>query len=181
MVMESAQEEMLDVYEKKEDTGPETGASIAPEAAEEANGLIDELKTEGAEEESMAAEKEEMQSEKDSEKLIGEAAGESGETESDIVWDADSVKKRMNSYPDEYEEILKLEGVFVLVHGKAEKGQTVWETFLKSVDAGETAQAEIVRFTVEGDPIIETVFYDGRELYLCVDNSRDAYRGKEDA
>jgi len=170
---EKLKEEKQVEYKQEDEAGPETEASEVKETADKK----DELKAESALEEA----EEEMQSENGPESVIGEAVKNSDETESTVIWDAASAKKKMASYPDKYEEILELDGIFILVHGKAEKGQTLWEAFLKSVDAGESAQAEIVRFTVEGDPIIETVFYDGKAFYLCVDNSRDAYRGKGDA
>ncbi len=181
MIMESTQEEMQDIYKREEDAGPETEASKVSEAAQKTDELKDELKMEAAAEEKINESIEEMQSGNDSGRPIGEAAKESGEMPETVTWDAESVKKKMASYPDGFDDILKLDGVFVLVHGKAEKGQDIWEAFLKHVDAGEAAQAEIVRFTVEGDPIIETVYYDGETFYLCVDNSRDAYRGEGNA
>lgn len=173
MVMESAMEEMLDVTEKKEDARPEAEASIVTdeesgiglEAPEKTDGMKDELKTEATEEEKLETSVGESQFAMNSELK---------------AWDLKAVKKRMKSYPDEYDEILQLDNVFVLVHGTAEKGQNLWNAFLEAVDAGKAAQIDVVRFTVEGDPIIETVHYDGEIFYLCVDNSRDAYRGNGD-
>ena len=173
MVMESAREELWDVAEKQEDALPETESSIVTDeesgtglgTPEKTNGMKDELKTETTEE-------------KELETAIGESQfAMNSELE---AWDLKAVKKRMKSYPDEYDEILELDNVFVLVHGTAEKGQDLWNAFLEAVDAGKPAQVEIVRFTVEGDPIIETVHYDGEIFYLCVDNSRDTYRGNGD-
>jgi len=173
MVMESAMEEMLDVIGKKEDVRPETEASIVTdeesgiglEAPEKTDGMKEELKTESTEEEKLETSVEESQFAMNSELE---------------AWDLKAVKKRMKSYPDEYDEILELDNVFVLVHGTAEKGQNLWNAFLESVDVGKAAQVDVIRFTVEGDPIIETVHYDGEIFYLCVDNSRDAYRGSGD-
>ena len=117
------------------------------------------------------------------------------EAESGIVTDADSdnvseLPEKTNGMKDELKSevakeeqlgtALQMDNMFVLVHGTVEKGQHLWDAFLESVDAGKPAQVEIVRFTVEGDPIIETVHYDGEIFYLCVDNSRDAYRGNGD-
>ena len=144
------------------ETRPETEASVVPEAAEE------EAKAESG-------------------KTVGNNQSDSIKNEmadvekSEPVWDLKRVKEKMASYPNKYGDILKLDGVYILVHGKVEKGQEIWDAFVKSVDRGETAQAEIIRFTVEGDPIIESVYYDGSVFYLCVDNSRDAYRGSGEA
>lgn len=173
MVMESAREELWDVAEKQEDALPETESGIVTdkesgisiEAPEKTSGIKDELKTESIEEEKLET-----------------ALGESQFVMNSKLeaWDLKAVKKRMKSYPDEYDEILELDNVFVLVHGTAEKGQDLWNAFLEAVDAGKTAQVDVIRFTVEGDPIIETVHYDGEVFHLCVDNSRDAYRGSGD-
>ena len=115
------------------------------------------------------------------------------EAESSIVTDEEfglGTPEKTNGMKDELKSevakeeqlgtALQMDNMFVLVHGTVEKGQHLWDAFLESVDAGKPAQVEIVRFTVEGDPIIETVHYDGEIFYLCVDNSRDAYRGNGD-
>lgn len=152
----SGQEKKAEIQEAR----PETEASMVPEVAEEA-------KKESGKEEGYLSD---IHNDRVEEAL-----------KSEPVWDLKSIRKKMASYPDKYEEILKLEGVFILVHGEVEKGQEIWDAFVQSVDLGEAASAEIIRFTVEGDPIIEHVYYDGKEFYLCVDNSRDAFRGKGDA
>ena len=175
------------VEEKAEEmeTRPETEASIAPEAAEEEYDVKESLnKKEKTGQEDKPATGESMaigdnQSGSGVESRIDELVNE--EMSESMIWDAELVKEKMASYPNKYEDILKLESVYILVHGKAEKGQEIWDTFVESVDTGESAQAEIIRFTVEGDPIIETVFFDGDVFYLCVDNSRDSYRGSGDA
>ena len=173
MVMESAREELWDVAEKQEDALPETESGIVTdkesgisfETPEKTSGIKDELKTESIEEEKL-------------ETALGESQfAMNSELE---AWDLKAVKKRMKSYPDEYDEILELDNVFVLVHGTVEKGQDLWNLFLEAAETGKAAQIDVIRFTVEGDPIIETVHYDGEVFYLCVDNSRDAYRGKGD-
>ena len=117
------------------------------------------------------------------------------EAESGIVTDKESginleTQEKTNGIKDELKSeaakeeqlgtALQMDNMFVVVHGTVETGQHLWDVFLESVDAGNPAQVEIVRFTVEGDPIIETVHYDGEKFYLCVDNSRDAYRGNGD-
>lgn len=92
-------------------------------------------------------------------------------------WDLAAIKERQAAYPEDLEELQKLENVYVILHGEAKSGQAGWEDFLARVDAGNTAQIDIIRFTVEGDAIIETVHFDGEQFRLCVDNSRDAFRG----
>ena len=181
MVMESAsgdlmnfvQQGMEDVCEEEIAIFPETEGGIVTDADSDnvteipskTNGIKDEVKKETAEEDKL-------------ESVFGESQfAMNSELK---AWDLKEVKKRMKSYPDEYDKILQLDNVFVLVHGTVEKGQNLWDSFLAAVDAGKGAQIDVIRFTVEGDPIIETVHYDGEVFYLCVDNSRDAYRGKGD-
>lgn len=173
MVMESAREELWDVAEKQEDAGPEMESGIVTDeesgiglgTPEKTNGMKDELKKETAEEDNL-------------ETVLGES--QFAMNSELAAWDLKAVKKRMKSYPDKYDEILELDNVFVLVHGTVEKGQDLWNSFLEAAETGKAAQIDVIRFTVEGDPIIETVHYDGEVFYLCVDNSRDAYRGKGD-
>lgn len=155
------------------ETRPETEVDVVQEAAEKEASVITE-----AEEEEAKTEAGEIVGNQNSGSIKDEMADVE---KSESVWDLKSIKEKMAVYPDKYEDILMLEGVYILVHGKVEKGQDIWEAFVQSVDRGEAAQAEIIRFTVEGDPIIEYVYYDGKQFYLCVDNSRDAYRGKGDA
>ena len=173
MVMGSAWKEMMDVIEKQEDALPEEETGIVTDAdsdnvsevPEKTDGIKDELKKETAEEDNL-------------ETALGESQfAMNSELK---AWDLNEVKKIMRSYPDEYDKILQLDNVFVLVHGTVEKGQDLWNSFLEAAETGKAAQIDVIRFTVEGDPIIETVHYDGEVFYLCVDNSRDAYRGKGD-
>jgi len=109
--------------------------------------------------------------------------GASSQIESAIgtmpMWELKSIKKCQAAYGDNYDEIMKQENAFVILHGEVRSGQHLWEDFLDQVEDGQTAQIDIVNFTVEGDPIIETIHYDGSSFHICVDNSRDAYAGRD--
>lgn len=51
---------------------------------------------------------------------------------------------------------------------------TPWETFLKLAFRHENTKITIIHFTVEGDPIIYSLYYDG--IYtLMIDNTKDQY------
>ncbi len=155
--------------------GTEAKAEEAPTAEMEAEETVKENTvdegTESAKSEVEYGEDKKSRDEVNQELLQQEAA--SVDLESKMIWE------KMTSYPGEYEEIVKLDDVYILVHGKAQKGQEIWDAFEKKVNSGEAAQVEIIRFTVEGDPIIATVCYDGEGFELYVDSSRDAFGSGE--
>lgn len=94
----------------------------------------------------------------------------------DGVRDFAAAKDRLAAYPDEFEELCQTEA-YIILHGSVEKGQEKWEDFLTGVKAVEPAAIDIVQFTIEGDPIITCLYFDGQEFYVVRDNTRDAFAG----
>ena len=111
----------------------------------------------------------------------GEASvGETGTLEPDsaaaLERDFEAVKKHLAAYPNELDAIEKTES-YVIVHGEERSGSIYWEAFDKAVKSGIPARIDIIRFTVEGDPIIDYISYDGTDFYVVNDFSRDAFAG----
>lgn len=50
-----------------------------------------------------------------------------------------------------------------------------WTSFAHSVDAGKTADVQVVVYTIEGDPIFFNLNYTGDMIRLRYDNSHDAF------
>ncbi|HZG14372.1 MAG TPA: DUF4362 domain-containing protein [Candidatus Bathyarchaeia archaeon] len=51
--------------------------------------------------------------------------------------------------------------------------------FLERYQVGEADQIEIQHFTIEGDPIITTLNYDGKQIFFTYDDSQDRYGAQE--
>lgn len=67
----------------------------------------------------------------------------------------------------------------VIMHGILKQAGN-WDKFLASVQSGTASEISIVNYTVEGDPIIDYVKYDGQEFYLKRDNSHDKFSDGKD-
>lgn len=98
-----------------------------------------------------------------------------------VEWDINEVREHQAGYPETYADILACEDCYIVVHGEVKAGQIYWEAFLDRAKAGQSAWVDIVQFTVEGDPIIETIHFDGENYWICTDYSRDAFRGNGEA
>lgn len=101
-------------------------------------------------------------------KELGERPG----TERDLT----AVKERLAAYPNELEQLCESDA-YVIVHGTVENGQEQWDSFLNKVAAQESATIDLIQFTVEGDPIITYLHYNGEDFYMVEDSSRDAWAG----
>ena len=53
----------------------------------------------------------------------------------------------------------------------------LWENFWNSVQHGESANVALARFTVEGDPVLNDLSFDGRAFYFVQDTTRDKFAG----
>lgn len=51
----------------------------------------------------------------------------------------------------------------------------LFENFLKNVDEGKEDNIRIVRYTSEGDPIIQDLKYDTDNIIVTIDSSKDEY------
>ena len=93
-------------------------------------------------------------------------------TERDLA----AVKERLAAYSGELEQLCA-EEAYVVVHGTVENGQEIWDDFLKKVEVQEPATVDLIQFTVEGDPIITYLHYNGEDFYMVEDSTRDAWAG----
>ena len=88
--------------------------------------------------------------------------------------DLAAIKESLTEYPAEFEAICQ-EDAYIIVHGRIEKGQEKWDAFMAAIQEQKPASLDIVQFTVEGDPIITYLFFDGSGFYVVRDNTRDAW------
>ena len=84
------------------------------------------------------------------------------------------LEKLPKSYPP---ELAAQHGDYVDVHGTISNADAMM-AFRSAVDGQKPAAIRIVRYTVEGDPIIADVVYDGERFTLREDASRDQYGGE---
>jgi hypothetical protein len=70
---------------------------------------------------------------------------------------------------------INTDGDFVVVQGivKAETG--IVDSFVSATQKGNRSSIRIVQYTVEGDPIITTVTFDGKKYFGTVDATRDKF------
>lgn len=59
-------------------------------------------------------------------------------------------------------------------------GRENFEEFLNVTGVGKSAAIQITQHTIEGDPIVSTLSYDGSVYTLKVDNSADAFAAADD-
>lgn len=68
-------------------------------------------------------------------------------------------------------------GTLDLPNGAAPTGRENFEEFLNVTGVGKSAAIQITQYTVEGDPIVSALSYDGTAYTLKVDNTADAFAG----
>lgn len=99
----------------------------------------------------------------------------------DGQWDADAVRSMQASYPNDYQELYRLENELVVHFGEVKAGGELWDAFLEKTALGESARITVILFTIEGDALIRTVYYDGSSYHLIGDNSRDGFGSADTA
>ncbi len=159
----------------------EMGEGVVSESAEEkSSGNLEEdaLKDTGKAKESAEEEAAENVCEYP---LLPEGSEDSTAMESAEAWSSEAVRERLSEYPNDYEALLNQENALIITQRNVYAGQDIWDDFRMHVAERKPVQIDIIRFTIEGDAIIETVYYDGEMFRLCVDYSRDSYRGTGDA
>lgn len=68
-------------------------------------------------------------------------------------------------------------GTLDLPNGAEPTGRENFEEFLNVTGVGKSAAIQITQYTVEGDPIVSALSYDGTAYTLKVDNTADAFAG----
>lgn len=92
----------------------------------------------------------------------------------------EEIENILDSYPKTFEELKKAKDIFIVVHGNIDKGEELWNSFYQKVQNKESAELIMAQFTIEGDPILYYLTYDGEKIYVVEDVSRDAYKGDYD-
>lgn len=76
-----------------------------------------------------------------------------------------------------YEDAI-LDKNLVIGLGKVE-GKDYLTTFVGNSESGLVSFLRVVAYTIEGDPIIKDILFDGKTYYAVHDSSRDAFGGKD--
>lgn len=53
------------------------------------------------------------------------------------------------------------------------------QKFIDNVDEGKTDRINLVRYTTEGDPIITQLYFNGEDIEIALDNSKDKFGGRD--
>lgn len=123
-----------------------------------------------------AAQKETVIQNQPEQESVSSGMQESMDIMDGTVMDFTKVKARLAEYPEDFDQLCQQEA-YIIIHGSVEKGQEKWDSFLAQVKALESAAIDIIQFTIEGEPIITYLYFDGQEFYVVRDNTRDAYAG----
>ena len=91
---------------------------------------------------------------------------------------AEAVEK-LSAYPDSYEEIAQRTDLVVKTPDQRFLNGQLWENFWNSVQHGVAGGVLAAQSTVEGDPILQYLSYDGHLFHYFEDVSRDAFYGGE--
>ena len=92
---------------------------------------------------------------------------------------AKDVLTRLKEYPDSYQEIIARDNLVIqTVEGRLLNRQ-LFDDFLNSVEHGQSAEVIIVQFTVEGDPCLGYLLFNGDRFFYLRDDSRDKFGGGE--
>lgn len=105
------------------------------------------------------------------EQLSTQESGERKTTENDV--------KEALKVPLKYNADAAIKnGDIVNLHGEITNIDR-FKAFIKNIDSGKTDLIRITSYTVEGDPIITVVYYDGNKIECYEDNTRDAFGGEK--
>lgn len=87
-----------------------------------------------------------------------------------------SVKNELAALPADYStEDAVDDGCFVIVHGEVRSDRKIADDFISNAKKGTPGALRIVQYTVEGDPIITQVIFDGSVFHSILDASRDTF------
>ena len=90
--------------------------------------------------------------------------------------DRKKVKKHLEQYPVNFDD-LKETDVFVNTSSYALRKEKL-NDFIESVQRGENKSVDIVTFTIEGDPVLVYIQYNGKNFYCYESFENDSYAAK---
>lgn len=90
------------------------------------------------------------------------------------------IKNKLKTVSEAYnlEDGIK-EGHFIVIHGKLNSDINIMNKFVDESGKGNSSEITIVQYTVEGDPIITQLAYDGESYYGVIDSTRDKFGSNE--
>lgn len=94
-------------------------------------------------------------------------------------FDFKNVKSFLSEFPDKGEELVKA-GCFVISYGSVGGGIEVWNRFYGNVKSHIPCDIVIAQFTLEGDAILDYIYYNGNDFYYVRDSSRDKFGSRSE-
>lgn len=90
------------------------------------------------------------------------------------------IQEILGNYPDTFDELSKYDEIFLILHGNIQQGEKLWDTFYQKIQDQRPAELVMAQVTVEGDPILYYLTYDGNKIHVVEDVSRDAFKGNSE-
>ena len=85
---------------------------------------------------------------------------------------------RLKEYPDSYQEIIARDDLVIQTVDGHLLNRQLFDDFLNSVEQGQSAEVIVAQFTVEGDPCLGYLVFNGDRFFYLRDNSRDKFGGE---
>lgn len=80
----------------------------------------------------------------------------------------------LQACPSTYQEMIQRDDIVIEDQGTL-LNETLWDTFLETAESRTPAKVIIGRFTIEGDPVLYLIDYDGEVYHWYMDPSRDRF------
>lgn len=91
----------------------------------------------------------------------------------------DQITSELKAYPKRYEfEDANKDGMLCIIHGQIKSDMKILNTFMEDVKNKRASKISVFKYTIEGDPIITSVIYNGDRYYGVSDYSRDIHSGQ---
>lgn len=90
----------------------------------------------------------------------------------------DLAKKQLAALPEQYTpDQAASDGALVFSSGMAQTPLSIADDFISTTKKGVPDTLRIVQYTIEGDPVIFQIIFDGSVYHCLADRSRDAFAG----
>lgn len=90
------------------------------------------------------------------------------------------IKYDLSLLPEKYsEEAAAGDGIVVLSYDGSIKDKKVIQKFKSDCEKKKTSEIAFFMYTIEGDPLIKKVYFDGHDYYWVMDVTRDKFDSKE--
>ena len=80
----------------------------------------------------------------------------------------------LQACPSTYQEMMQRDDIVIDQHGTL-LNEDLWDTFLDAAESRTPAKVIIARFTIEGDPVLYLIDYDGEVYHWHMDPGHDRF------